>query len=316
MPSEPSGESQAGLGQRPAIEGTSNMLFPNFETFRVTLGGVEINGVRGGSGPPVLLLHGFPQTHAMWHKIAPDLARDFTVICPDLRGYGDSDKPPTTADHAPYSKRAMAADQIALMQHFGFERFALVGHDRGGRVAHRLTLDHPDRVERLAVLDIVPTHTLFHTVTQAFATVYYHWFFLIQPAPLPERLIGNDPDFMLETWMGGLSGGGEAFDPEAMEEYRRCFRDAATIHGACEDYRAAATIDLDHDRRDLGERVTCPLLVLWGARGKMDALYDVLDTWRDKALRVEGKALDGGHFLAEECPEETLHELRRFLLTV
>ena len=272
-----------------------------------------MNLVIGGSGPPVLLLHGYPQTHAMWHSVAPVLARDLTVVAADLRGYGDSSKPESGEDHAGYSKRAMAQDQVEVMAALGFDSFAVAGHDRGGRVAHRMALDHPGLVTRLAVLDIVPTHTVFSNVSQALATDYYHWFFLIQPYDFPERLIGADPDYYLEHKLGGWSAGDRGFAAEALAEYRRCFRDPATIHASCEDYRAAASIDLEHDEADLDRRVDCALLALWGDRGRIAQLFDVLDTWRDRASDVHGRALSCGHFPAEEAPEETADELVAFL---
>lgn len=287
-------------------------MLESFSVFDVDLPGVRIHGRKGGSGPPLLLLHGHPQTHVMWHKIAPDLARDFTVIAADLRGYGDSAKPPGGPNHTSYSKRAMALDQLELMRHFGFERFAVAGHDRGGRVAHRLALDHPASVSRLAVLDIVPTHKLFHSVTREFATVYWHWFFMIQPAPFPETLFANSVDFLLESRFRPLMP--HAVTPEAFAEYLRCFRNPETIHAACEDYRAAATIDLEHDAADLDRKVDCPLLALWGARGAMHPLYDLLACWRERASNVTGHPIDAGHFLVEEAPHETLSALRGFFL--
>ncbi|MEZ5098822.1 MAG: alpha/beta hydrolase [Thermoleophilia bacterium] len=286
-------------------------MLDGFTRTRVTTRGAEIAVAHAGSGPPLLLLHGYPQTHAMWHRVAPALAETHTVVCPDLRGYGASSKPPGGDDHAGYAKRTLAQDQVEVMTALGFERFALVGHDRGGRVSHRLALDHPERVERLALLDIVPTHTVFANVDQAVATGTYHWFFLIQPAPLPERLIGNDPEFFLRWHLRSWSAGrDDFFDPEAVAAYVEAFRDPATIHATCEDYRAGASIDLAHDEADLDRRIACPLLVLWGARGKPQ---DLAAIWRDKATQVEGQALDCGHFLAEERPDEVVAALRRFL---
>ncbi|MFN4274695.1 MAG: alpha/beta fold hydrolase [Ferrovibrio sp.] len=289
------------------------MLFPGFDQKRVNGAGAEINLRIGGKGPALLLLHGYPQTHAMWHRIAPKLAEDYTVICADLRGYGDSSKPATQPDHSSYSKRATAADMAAVMTTLGFETFRLAGHDRGGRVAHRLALDFPERVEKLAVLDIIPTRTLFETVNQQVATGYYHWFFLIQPFDMPERMIGADPEYYFRKKTGQWSGAGHQFDDEAMAEYLLCFRDPATIHASCEDYRAAASIDLEHDRADGDSRIRCPLLVLWGEKGLMHKAYDVLGTWREKAAgSVEGHAVPSGHFLPEEAPDETYAALRRF----
>ena len=289
-------------------------LFPGFAARRVRAAGTEIHCVVGGAGPPLLLLHGYPQTHAMWHRVAPTLAREFTVVCADLRGYGDSGKPESDATHAAYSKRAMAQDMVEVMRELGFARFRLAGHDRGGRVAHRLCLDHPDAVERVAVLDISPTRTMFAETDQAFATAYYHWFFLIQPFDMPEKLIGADPTFYLHWMMGRLGLGLEHFDARALAEYERCFAQPATIHATCEDYRAAASIDLEHDDADVaaGRRVQCPMLALWGAKGVVNRLFDPLRDWGAVAADVRGKALPSGHYLAEEVPEETMRELRAF----
>ncbi len=290
-------------------------MFEAFERVRVEASDAEINLVRGGEGPPVLLLHGYPQTHSMWHAVAPRLAENFTVVATDLRGYGDSSKPFGSEDHATYSKRAMAADQVQVMESLGFLSFAVVGHDRGGRVGHRMALDHPDRVTRLAVLDIVPTRHVYATVGRELATAYYHWFFFIQPYDLPETLIGADPGYYLRKKLGGWGTNLDTFAPEALAEYERCFGDPATIHASCEDYRAAASIDLDLDDadRDEGRKVTCPLLALWGDRGAMGRLYDVANVWREYARDVRGGPIDAGHFLAEERPEETARELANFL---
>jgi haloacetate dehalogenase len=290
-------------------------MFEAFERVRVEASDAEINLVRGGEGPPVLLLHGYPQTHSMWHAVAPRLAENFTVVATDLRGYGDSSKPFGSEDHATYSKRAMAADQVQVMESLGFLSFAVVGHDRGGRVGHRMALDHPDRVTRLAVLDIVPTRHVYATVGRELATAYYHWFFFIQPYDLPETLIGADPGYYLRKKLGGWGTSLDTFAPEALAEYERCFGDPATIHASCEDYRAAASIDLAHDDadRDEGRKVTCPLLALWGDRGAMGRLYDVANVWREYARDVRGGPIDAGHFLAEERPEETARELANFL---
>jgi haloacetate dehalogenase len=289
-------------------------MFAGFERGQVEAPGAGIELVRGGDGPPVLLLHGYPQTHAMWHLVAPRLAEDFTVVAADLRGYGDSSKPFGDEDHGTYSKRTMVEDQAAVMESLGFDSFAVVGHDRGARVAHRMALDFPDRVTKLAVLDIVPTRHVFETVGQDLATAYYHWFFFIQPYDLPETLIGADPSYYLRKKLGGWGTSLKAFAPEAMAEYERCF-DPATIHASCEDYRASASIDLIHDEKDReeGRRIECPLLALWGGRGVMEGIYDVETVWREYADDVRGKPLDAGHFLAEERPEETTQELRNFL---
>jgi haloacetate dehalogenase len=288
-------------------------LFPGFEPRWFDVGDVVIHGVMGGSGPPLLLLHGYPQTHVMWHRIAGQLAQHFTVVATDLRGYGRSGKPDGPPDHSAYSKRAMAEDQVRVMGSLGFERFRVVGHDRGGRVAHRMVLDHEGRIERWAVLDIVPTRTMYLQTDRRFAEAYYHWFFLIQPAPFPERLIGGDPDFFLTRHLGSRHAGLAAFDPEALAQYRSAFRDPAMIHASCEDYRAAATIDLEHDEADLHHRVRVPMLVLWGAHGVVEACFKPLDDWRQRVATVTGGALECGHYLAEEAPAEMLAELVPFL---
>ena len=286
-------------------------MFEGFERVTIETTGAAINVVTGGKGSPVLLLHGYPQTHVMWHKIAPRLAQDFSVVAPDLRGYGDSSKPPDGENHFGYSKRATAHDQVEVMERLGFTHFAVVGHDRGARVAHRLTRDHPDCVTKLAVLDILPTYTVYQQVNKALATAYYHWFFLIQPAPFPETLIGNNAEFYLNAMLGRLKP--QAITSEAFAEYLRCFRDPATIHATCEDYRAAATIDLSHDEADLDHKIAGPVLALWGEKGFLHKRYDVLAIWRERAVDVRGKAVPCGHFLPEEAPEETLAELRTFL---
>ncbi len=288
-------------------------MFEGFERIQIETRGATINAVRGGEGPPVLLLHGYPQTLAMWHLIAPRLTASFTVVATDLRGYGDSSKPEGGEEHAGYSKRAMAADQVEVMRTLGFGSFAVLGHDRGGRVAHRMALDHPQSVTRLAVLDIVPTRHVFETADKELAMAYYHWFFLSQPYDLPERLIGADPDYYLRKKLGGWGTGFDSFASEAYAEYERCFRDPRTIHASCEDYRAAATIDLEHDGADRDRKVGCPLLALWGEQGVVERLYDVLGVWRGYASDVRGRALPCGHYLAEERPEETAEELVTFL---
>ena len=292
------------------------MLFPGFEQRRVAGKGAEIHLRIGGKGPPLLLLHGYPQTHAMWHKVAPRLAQDFTIVCPDLRGYGDSAKPDSDPAHLTYSKRATAADMVAVMQALGFAKFRLAGHDRGGRVSHRLALDHPDAVEKLAVLDIAPTRTVFENINQQVATAYYHWFFLIQPNPHPERMIGADPDYYLQSKLRAWSAGADVYPPQVLSEYLRCFRDLAMIHASCEDYRAGASIDLEHDRADEHKRIQAPLLVLWGEKGLVNKAYDVVACWRAKAAgSVSGQALPCGHFLPEEAPDETYNALRDFFLS-
>ncbi len=290
-----------------------NPLFTGLEPEHRHLNGVDICFRRGGQGAPMLLLHGFPQTHAIWHRVAPRLAARFSLVMPDLRGYGDSAKPPTTEDHSPYSKRTMARDMVELMRSLGHDHFHLCGHDRGGRVAHRLALDHPEAVERLMVLDIAPTRTMYERTTMDFARAYYHWFFLIQPAPLPERLIAAEPLFYLRAKLGGWgSGGTGVFDERALTEYERCFTPAA-IHAMCEDYRASATIDLEHDRADEDRLIECPLHVLWGERGVVHRLFTPLDDWRAKARGpVTGRATPGGHFIPEESPELLGDEMLAF----
>lgn len=291
-------------------------LFPGFTARDLDAGGVRIRARVGGSGSPVLLLHGYPQTHAMWHRVAAPLAERFTVVAADLRGYGDSEKPPTAPDHAPYSKRAMAADLVGAMAALGFGTFHLVGHDRGGRVGHRLALDHPGRVVTLTVLDIAPTLAMYEQTDMEFARAYYHWFFFIQPAPLPERLVGADPEFFLREKLRAWSQGRWPFAEDAFAEYLRCFRDPATIHASCEDYRAAATIDLAHDRADrqAGRRVRCPILALWGERGTVHRCFRPLEEWRKASdAGVEGGPLPSGHYLPEEVPDEVLGVLLPFL---
>jgi haloacetate dehalogenase len=288
----------------------SDRLFRGFARVESPVNGTTIMAVTGGDGPPVLLLHGYPQTHVMWHRVAPVLAETFTVVCPDLRGYGDSGKPPSDENHVPYSKRVMARDQLELMRALGFDRFALVGHDRGARVARRLALDNPDAVSRLAVLDIIATATIYATLDQTRATTVWRYFLLVQPPDLPERLIGADPAFYLDWTLEEWCGTPDALTADAIAEYRRCF-DAATVHATCEDYRAGATIDLADDKADEA-KIGCPLLVLWSAEG-LGLSYDVLSIWCEHAQTVQGRALDCGHFLAEERPEETSRELVAFL---
>jgi haloacetate dehalogenase len=286
-------------------------VFDGFETLDVDAAGVRIHARRAGSGPPLLLMHGYPQTHAMWHLVAPALAEDFTVVATDLRGYGDSSKPPTTSDHWPYTNRAMARDHVTAMHALGFDRFAVCGHDRGARVGYRLALDHPERVTRLAVLDIIPTGEVYLRVNREFGLGYWHWFFLAQPAPLPEGMIAAGPDAYYRHFDAPF------FDPEAVAEYRRSVDDPDTIHAMCEDYRAGATLDYAHDLADRNRhrRIACPVLALWGARWHLEEWYDVLAVWRDWADDVTGRALDCGHYVAEERPEETLAELRAFFAT-
>lgn len=288
-------------------------MFAGFSQHRVNANGVEINFRRDGDGPPLLLLHGYPQTHAMWHAVAPALARRFTVIAADLRGYGDSAKPAGDAAHLAYSKRTMALDMIALMAALGWQRFAVAGHDRGGRVAYRMALDHPAAVEKLAVLDIVTTHAMWLSMNKEAAFGAYHWLFLAQRDGLPERLIGHDPEWYLRETLRRWTAPVFAFAPEAMAEYIRCFKDPAAIHGACEDYRAGATIDFELDTADFGKRrIGCPVLALWGEAGIARRMSDVLAAWRPWAEDLRGEAVACGHFLAEEAPDPTIKALEAF----
>jgi len=288
------------------------MSINSFKVQKIKTSQVEINLAHSGNGFPLVLLHGYPQTHYMWHKVAPELSEHFHVICPDLRGYGDSSKPAGTDDHLNYSKRVMANDIIEIMDSFGYKTFFAAGHDRGGRVLHRMCLDHPDSVKRACVMDIAPTHTMFKTADKNFATGYYHWFFLIQPGGLPEKMIGADPEYFLKEKLNRWSGSNKNFSTDAITEYVRCFSTPEAIHASCEDYRASATIDLVHDEQDLHKKIKCPLLILWGNEGFVHRTYDVLSTWREKALNVTGKAINSGHFLPEENPGETLEELQNF----
>lgn len=288
-------------------------MLDQFHKATAQLGDISIRYAMAGSGPPLLLLHGYPQTHVMWHKIAPALAEQFTVVASDMRAYGDSSKPQTDVHHSPYSKRAMGKDQVELMRQLGFEKFLLAGHDRGGRVGHRMALDHPDAIQKLAVLDIAPTYTMYKTTDMEFAKAYYHWFFLIQPHDLPERMIGADPGYYLGKKFGQWGRDSSAFTPEALAEYHRCFT-PETIHASCEDYRASATIDLEHDQVDLdeGRKIQCPVLCLWGEKGFVGQKYDVIAEWKKWADQVDGKGLPCGHYLPEEAPDETLEELLNF----
>ena len=291
-------------------------LFPNFRTLQVEIDPtVTINAIVGGAGPPLLLLHGHPQTLAIWHRVAPRLAQHFTVVACDLRGYGDSSRPQGDPDHANYSKRAMAADMVAVMRSLNFETFSVLAHDRGARVAHRLALDHPQAVERMALLDIAPTLAMYEQTSDAFARAYWHWFFLIQPAPLPERLIEADPAAYVRDVMGKRSAGLAPFDPRALAEYQRCLALPGAAHGICEDYRAAATIDLEHDRfdRDAGNRLALPLMVLWGEQGVVGRCFDPLAEWQRVAADVQGGALPCGHYIAEEAPDTLLERVLPFL---
>jgi haloacetate dehalogenase len=288
-------------------------MFDGFADVMIDTGEAVIRARHGGTGPPLLLLHGIPQTHVMWHKIAPRLARDFTVVATDLRGYGDSSKPPTKPDHSPYSKRAMARDQVDVMRQLGFERFFVAGHDRGARCAYRLALDHPDRVLKLAVLDVVPTGDALRGANADFALTFWIWFFLAQPYDLPERIVGATPPTFLNYMLDGWSSTPDAFPREVRAEYARTFADPKTLHAICEEYRAAATLDYRHDEADRGRRrIACPVLALWSRQGALPAWYDVLSVWAQWADDVRGRGLDCGHFLPEEAPDETSAELCAF----
>jgi haloacetate dehalogenase len=286
-------------------------FFPNFRREIVHTTGTTISALHGGDGPPLLLLHGFPQTHVEWRKIAPALAKSHTLVIPDLRGYGDSGKPSSGDDHAAYSKRSMALDQVEVMEKLGFKTFAVVGHDRGARVGHRLALDHPERLTKLVMIDICPTLYMYKTADRHVASSYFHWFFLIQPAPFPETLIANNLDAVLRHFMGKLVP--EFIEPDAYAEYLRCFGDLSAIHAICEDYRASASIDLEHDAADIAVKIACPVMLLWGENGFVGQKYDVLATWRERAKNVCGRSLPCGHWLPEELPNETLTAIQRFL---
>lgn len=275
--------------------------------------GIRMRFAMGGKGPALLLVHGHPHTHIIWRKVAPQLAKNHTVILPDLRGYGDTDKPESTPDHRPYSKKEMAKDLIALTQSLGIDRFAFVGHDRGARVGHRLALDYPDAVTKAVFVDIAPTATMYELTNKEFATKYFWWFFLIQPEPFPEKLICFDPEYFLHHHINGQIKIKGVVEDRAFKEYLRCYKNPATIHAICEDYRAAAGIDLEDDKADADQRIRCPLYLLWGARGTVGKLYDVVGTWRNKAVNVSGEALDCGHSPEEECPEIFLEKVKAFL---
>ena len=306
-------------GSEAEPQGNGTDFFPNFKREQIKTSGATINVLYGGKGSPVLFLHGIPETHVLWRKVAPVLSQEFTMVMADLRGYGDSSKPPGGADHFGYSKRAMAQDQVEVMEHLGFRKFALVGHDRGGRVAHRLALDYADRLSKLVILDIVPTYRCYQNVNQEFATIFFHWFMLVQPFPFSETMLENSAELFLKYMLFRL--GGEEFrsgipnwvDEDAYKEYLRCFSDPAAIRALCEDYRAAASVDLAHDAADLDKKIQCPLLVLWSEKGPFHRMYDVLQTWRERANTAVGKALPAGHFLPEQIPDQFMAELKPFL---
>ena len=297
LPGTASAEAQLQPGASPSLK-----FFPGFKPLTIQVPGATINGAMAGEGPPVLLLHGAPQSMLSWRLVAPELARDHTVVVTDLRGYGDSSKPPDGDNHANYSKRAMALDQVEVMRQLGFDSFAVVGHDRGGRVAHRMALDHAERVSRLAVLDIVPTEYLYSHVTLPFVQAYYHWFSYLRPSPIPEHELKES----IERQATKMTS-------DVQLEYLRVRRDPANIHGMCEDYRASASIDLEHDRADLDKKIGCPLLALWGAKAPIGRLYDVLGIWRERATSTTGRSIAAGHNLHEDAPDAVAAELRAFL---
>lgn len=289
-------------------------MLETFKPFDVLRDGVRLHGCMSGNGEPLLLLHGHPQSHVMWHRVAPALAQRHTVVLLDLRGYGDSGRPAPDARHQAYSKREMAADALAVMAHFGFHRFQVLAHDRGARVAHRLAADHPEAVERLLLLDIAPTLAMYDNTSRAFATAYWHWFFLIQSPPLPEALIESDPVRYVRSVMGKRHAGLAAFAPQALAEYERCAAIAGTAQAICEDYRASVTIDLDHDRADIAanRRLPQPLRVLWGQHGAVGQCFEVLGLWRERAQDVTGQAVPCGHYIAEEAPDVLLAQALEF----
>lgn len=293
----------------------SCVFFPDFSLEHVDVAAGTLRLRRGGKGPPLLLLHGNPQTHAMWHRVAPELSKKFNVVCPDLRGYGGSFKPPVTPNHAPYAKKEMARDMAELMTHLGHKDFFVAAHDRGARVAHRLALDHPRRVLKLALMDIIPTLEHFERTDMAMALGYYHWFWFAQPHPFPENVISAAPDAWWRAHTSREPKPPEFFAKEALADYMSAIHDPQMIQGMCEDYRAAATIDLEHDRasRAAGEKIRCPLLVLWGKKAKIEAWYDALGIWRGYcAAEVSGAPVNSGHYLAEEAPGEVLERLAAF----
>jgi haloacetate dehalogenase len=308
-------------GEAESAQASPAEFFPGFNREQIKTSGATINTIYGGNekGAPLLLLHGIPETHVLWRKVAPALAKEYFLVMTDLRGYGDSGKPPGGGDHFAYSKRAMAQDQVEVMKHLGFEKFALVGHDRGGRAAHRLALDHPEVLSKLVILDIVPTYLLYQDITQEFATIFYHWFLLVQPPPFPETMVANSAEYFLKCtllWLGGSKITDplpDWIDPAVFQEYFRTFRSPETIHAICEDYRAAASIDLAHDKADLDKKIQCPMMILWSEKGPFHRMYNVLQTWKDRAVQAQGKSMPTGHFLPEQMPVELTQDLQTFL---
>ena len=286
-------------------------MFKNFKQDIIEVNGVNINYKIGGKGEPLLLLHGYPQSHVLWRKIAPLFAENYTVICSDLRGYGDSDKPQSDKKHLTYSKKTMGLDQNELMKKLGFKEYFLVGHDRGGRVAHRMAIDFKENIKKISVLDIVPTSHVFKNTNAILAKRYYHWFFLIQSYPLPETMIGNDPEYYIRSKLQMWGANNEYLTEEIIQEYLRCFT-TETIQASCEDYRAGASIDLVHHEEDFDKKISCPLQVLWGSKAFIEELYDPIKVWKEWALNVEGQSIDCGHFLPEESPVETYNAIINF----
>ena len=288
-------------------------MFDGFKSAKIKSNKININYKIGGKGYPILMLHGYPQTHIMWRKVAPILSQNYTVICSDLRGYGDSDKPSSDVIHRNYSKKEMAKDQAELMELLGFKKYIVVGHDRGARVAHRMGLDYKDKIDKIVLMDIVPTNHVFETADMTLATRYYHWFFLIQKSPFPEKLIEKDPEFYLRSklFMWGLNE--QYMSEDVITEYLRCFSNPDTIRASCEDYRAGATIDMEDHNNDYDKKIECPLLILWGKKGTVEELYDPIEVWNEWAKNVQGFSLDCGHFIPEERPEETIHYIKNFI---
>ena len=288
-------------------------MFEHFKDKNSNVNGINIHYKIGGQGYPLLLLHGYPQTHVMWRKIVPDLSKKYTVVCPDLRGYGDSAKPPSDSKHYNYSKKVMSQDQSELMKSLGFDKYIVIGHDRGARVAHRMGIDFSENIEKIILMDIVPTNHVFENTEQILATKYYHWFFLIQKHPFPEKMIGNDPEFYLRSKLTMWGINKDYMSEEIIKEYLRCFKSSETIRASCEDYRAGATIDIKHHNIDRHKKINCPLLILWGKQGTVEELYDPIEVWKRWASNVEGESIDCGHFLPEEKPRETYSKIIEFI---
>jgi len=288
-------------------------VFDDFKSAKLKSNKININYKIGGKGYPILMLHGYPQTHIMWRKVTPILSQDYTLVCPDLRGYGDSDKPPSDVIHRNYSKKEMAKDQAELMELLGFKEYIVIGHDRGARVAHRMGLDYQDKISKMVLMDIVPTNHVFENANMTLATRYYHWFFLIQKSPFPEKLIGKDPEFYLRSklFMWGLNE--QYISEDIINEYLRCFSNPDTIRASCEDYRAGATIDMEDHISDYHKKIECPLLILWGKKGTVEELYNPIEVWKKWAKNVQGFSIDCGHFIPEERPEETVNYIKNFI---